>query len=63
MNRDQELYDRITRLRTEAFELIDALARTEQLDEDTASTLALVRLQAVANGLGRVQNDLKSEVL
>ena len=61
MNRDREqLYARVTQIRVEAFELITELARQAD-DGDAAQMLALVRMQAVANGLGRIQTELFPE--
>ena len=59
---DKDLYERVTRIRVEAFELISALARAAEGDDpDPMRTLALVRMQAVANSLGRIQGDLRAE--
>ncbi len=59
---DRDLYERVTRIRAEAFELIAELAAgTDADDADPLRTLALVRMQAVANGLGRIQGDLSSD--
>ena len=62
MHQDRELYERVTRIRAEAFELIAELsAGADGDDADPMRTLALVRMQAVANGLGRIQGDLQAE--
>ena len=62
MQLDRDLYERVTRLRAEAFDLIAELsAGAETDDADPMRTLALVRMQAVANGLGRIQGDLRGE--
>lgn len=61
---DHDLYARVTRIRADAFELIDALAGAADADEpDPLRTLALVRMQAVANSLGRIQGDLGAELV
>ena len=61
MHQPVDLCSRVTRLRTEAFDLIRELSRTADGDDaDPLATLALVRMQAVANNLGRIQGDLQS---
>ena len=62
MHQDRDLYERVTRIRAEAFELIAELsAGVDGDDVDPMRTLALVRMQAVANGLGRIQGDLRGD--
>lgn len=56
MYQQEDLYERVTRLRVQAFDLIDELSRAEEADG--TRTLALVQMQAVANGLGRLQCSL-----
>lgn len=62
MSDDLSIYQRVTGIRAAAFELIDELSRSaERADADQTHTLALVRMQAVANGLGRIQMDLQTD--
>lgn len=62
MHQDRDLYERVTRIRAEAFDLIAELAAAaDGGDDDPTRTLALVRMQAVANGLGRIQSDLRGD--
>lgn len=62
MDQTHDLYARVTSIRTQAFQVISALSQaSEGEDPDPARTLALVRMQAVANSLGRIQGDLCSE--
>lgn len=64
MNQAQDLYARVSNIRDEAFELIQELSHAaDQDDADPLRTLALVRMQAVANSLGRIQGDLRAERL
>ncbi|MEX2195722.1 MAG: hypothetical protein WD844_10600 [Thermoleophilaceae bacterium] len=58
----QDLYSRVSNIRDEAFQLIKELSHAaDQDDADPLRTLALVRMQAVANSLGRIQTDLRAE--
>lgn len=60
---DRDLYDRVTSIRADAFELIAELTcAADTGDADPMRTLALVRMQAVANSLGRIQGDLRPEI-
>ena len=62
MHEDRDLYERVTRIRADAFELIAELsAPSDRDDADPMRTLALVRMQAVANSLGRIQGDLRGD--
>ncbi len=62
MQQDRDLYERVTRIRAEAFDLIAELSLgNEGEDPDPMRTLALVRMQAVANSLGRIQSDLRAD--
>lgn len=62
MDQAHDLYARVTSIRTQAFQVISELAQaSEGEDPDPARTLALVRMQAVANSLGRIQGDLCAE--
>ena len=62
MLEDRDLYDRVTQIRADAFDLIGQLsAGADGEDDDPMRTLALVRMQAVANSLGRIQGDLRGE--
>ena len=62
MTQDDDLYARVTHIRVEAFELIQKLSRAVEAEEaDPNRTLALVRMQAVANSLGRIQGDLRTD--
>lgn len=62
MHQDRDLYERVTHIRAEAFELIAELAGASDGDDaDPMRTLALVRMQAVANSLGRIQGDLRAD--
>lgn len=59
MHQAKDLYARVSNIRDEAFQLIQELSHTaEQENADPIRTLALVRMQAVANSLGRIQGDL-----
>lgn len=61
MEEAPDVYTRVTRIRAEAFQLITELGRAAERDDaDPVRTLALVRMQAVANSLGRIQGDLRS---
>lgn len=61
MTQDDDLYGRVTHIRGEAFELIQRLSQAVEAEEaDPNRTLALVRMQAVANSLGRIQGDLRA---
>lgn len=54
-----DLFMRVTRLRAEAFELVQELERDIEADDtDPRRRLALVRMQAIANNLGAIQADL-----
>lgn len=60
MDQTDDLFSRVTSIRVEAFELIRELSHAVETGEaDPLRTLALVRLQAVANSLGRIQGDLR----
>ena len=62
MLEDRDLYDRVTQIRADAFELIAQLSTgVDGEDDDPMRTLALVRMQAVANSLGRIQGDLRGD--
>ena len=62
MYQAHDLYARVSSIRDEAFQLIQELSRAaEQENADPLRTLALVRMQAVANSLGRIQGDLRAE--
>ena len=62
MNQDRDLYERVTQIRAEAFDLIAELSSGADGDDaDPTRTLALVRMQAVANSLGRIQGDLRAD--
>jgi hypothetical protein len=62
MQQDRDLYERVTRIRAEAFDLIAELSiGSDGDDADPMRTLALVRMQAVANSLGRIQSDLRAD--
>lgn len=62
MLEDRDLYDRVTQIRADAFELIAQLSPgVDGEDDDPMRTLALVRMQAVANSLGRIQGDLRGD--
>lgn len=62
MHQGQDLYARVSSIRDEAFQLIQELSHAaEQENADPIRTLALVRMQAVANSLGRIQGDLRVE--
>lgn len=62
MDAAQDLYARVTSIRDEAFELITELGHAAERDDaDPLRTLALVRMQAVANSLGRIQGDLRAK--
>lgn len=62
MHQAKDLYARVSNIRDEAFQLIEDLSHAaEQENADPIRTLALVRMQAVANSLGRIQGDLRVE--
>ena len=62
MHQATDLYTRVSSIRDEAFQLIQELSHAaEQENVDPLRTLALVRMQAVANSLGRIQGDLRAE--
>ena len=55
----RDLFARVTRLRAEAFELVQELERDLQADDtDARRRQALVHMQTVANALGAIQADL-----
>ncbi|HWI09678.1 MAG TPA: hypothetical protein VNT54_19425, partial [Solirubrobacteraceae bacterium] len=62
MHQATDLYTRVSNIRDEAFQLIQELSHAaEQENADPVRTLALVRMQAVANSLGRIQGDLRAK--